>query len=231
MFLLFSPNLRHPLTSYSLGDIVNVLGPFIFPATSSSTPLPTATIDGKANLLILHPDILITATALSNAPQCQRKPLLSTLVRSSSDVTPALVWGNILHEVMQTCLSEARWDEEFIDQKIDNVVYRSLGELLRINIGVEQTKREIKGKARGLQGFAEKYISKHPKVIQTLVYPWDVPFIFSQLVRSRRKEYQGKRWRDVSFSDIRTLRCRGGYLVAHLWSERQVGRVCPCCYH
>ena len=50
----------------------------------------------SANLLILHPDMLLTATALSKAPQCMRKPLLTSLVRSTSDITPALVWGSML---------------------------------------------------------------------------------------------------------------------------------------
>lgn len=65
---------------------------------------------------------------------------------------------------MQTCLSEGRWEEEWIDQKIHNSVSRSLGELLRVNIGVDQAKREIKARAKGLQPFAKKYMSDRPKV-------------------------------------------------------------------
>lgn len=86
------------------------------------------------------------------------------MVRSSSDVTPSLIWGNMLHEVMQTCLSVARWDDKFMDKKIAEVAQAGLGELLRINMGVEQAIIEVKARAKGLKVFAEKYIAQSPKV-------------------------------------------------------------------
>ncbi|OBZ77918.1 DNA replication ATP-dependent helicase/nuclease DNA2 [Grifola frondosa] len=147
-----------------IGDIINVIGDFATsPSTSSSMPISTIVICSKNNLFIHHPDILITATSLSNAPNCARKPLLSNLIRSSSDVTPALVWGNMLHEVMQACLCEGRWDERWVDEKISNVVNKGLGELMRIDMGVDQAKIEVKARAKGLKVFAEKYIAQTPK--------------------------------------------------------------------
>ncbi|KAJ3553389.1 hypothetical protein NM688_g3640 [Phlebia brevispora] len=151
-------------TDVRQGDIVNVLGTFhLPPSTSTSIPRRTIEITSKENLLILHPDILITATALANAPACHRKPLLQTLVRSSTEITPALVWGNILHEVMQTCMKAERWDERFVDGKISEVVRANLDSLLKIDVKVEQAVREIKMRAGGLRSFAEKYIAKRPK--------------------------------------------------------------------
>lgn len=95
-------------TDIRKGNIINVLGDF--------DPSGVIKITSKINFLINHPDLLITATALSNAPQCRRKPLLSALVRSSLDVTPALIWGNMVHEVMQICMAEQRWDDRFIEE-------------------------------------------------------------------------------------------------------------------
>ena len=86
------------------------------------------------------------------------------MVRSTSDVTPSLVWGNFLHEVMQTCLSVARWDDKFINKQISDVAQRGLGELLRINMGMEQAITEVKARAMGLRAFADKYIASSPKV-------------------------------------------------------------------
>ncbi|PPR02905.1 hypothetical protein CVT26_009751, partial [Gymnopilus dilepis] len=102
-------------TDVRIDDIINVIGHFSqSPSHNHSShphsPKRTISITSQTNFLILHPDLLLTATALSNAPQCRRKPLLSSLVRSSSDTTPALVWGSMLHEVMQRCLVEERWD-------------------------------------------------------------------------------------------------------------------------
>ncbi|KIJ63491.1 hypothetical protein HYDPIDRAFT_175890 [Hydnomerulius pinastri MD-312] len=137
------------------GDIINVLGNF--DAEGSIT------ISSKENILIHHPDLLLTATALSNAPQCRRKPLLSSLVRSTSDTTPALVWGNMLHEVMQTCLSAQQWDEKYIDELIDDVVMKNLSELIKIGLGIVEAKREVKLRSKGLRVFSERYIAGTPK--------------------------------------------------------------------
>ncbi|KAH8096830.1 Dna2-domain-containing protein [Cristinia sonorae] len=151
-------------TDIRVGDVINAIGTFVLPpSSSSSSPLHTITITSRQNLLILHPDILITATALSNAPQCRRKPLLSTLVRSSTDITPSLVWGNMLHEVMQMCLRNNSWDEHRVNSEIANVVKRGLGDLLSINIGVEQAEHEVKARANGLKAFSTRYISQMPK--------------------------------------------------------------------
>ncbi|GBE84559.1 DNA replication ATP-dependent helicase/nuclease dna2 [Sparassis crispa] len=147
-----------------VGDIVNVIGAFEpSPLSSSSGSMLSITVSAKVNLFILHPDLLITATSLSGAPQCRRKALVSNLTRRSLDVTPALVWGNMLHEVMQTCLAEGRWDERWVDAQITDVVGRGLGELIRIDMGVDQAKAEMKARAKGLKAFAEKYISQEPK--------------------------------------------------------------------
>ncbi|KAH0579057.1 hypothetical protein H2248_003215 [Termitomyces sp. 'cryptogamus'] len=151
-----------------VGDTINVLGTFTPAVLSSSSITQSITITAKSNLLILHPDLLLTATALSNAPQCRRKPLLSNLVRSTSDTTPALVWGNILHEVMQSCFSESRWETTWVDQKIDEAILKSLNELVKIDVTIEEAKHEVTTRAKGLLAFSERYISDFPKSDATL---------------------------------------------------------------
>ncbi|KAK0199920.1 DNA replication factor Dna2-domain-containing protein [Desarmillaria ectypa] len=151
------------VTDARKGDIVNVIGDFTDLGESSSSLTSSIAISSKSNLLILYPDVLVTATALSNAPQCRRKPLISSLVRSSSDYTPSLVWGNMLHGVLQSCLLADRWDEIWVDDKIDEIVRSGLSDLVRINTNVEQAKREVKARAQGLHAFSEKYIAPSPK--------------------------------------------------------------------
>ncbi|KAI6101441.1 Dna2-domain-containing protein [Pisolithus croceorrhizus] len=137
------------------GDTVNVLGSFDSDGS--------IVISSKENLLIHHPDFLLTATALSNAPQCKRKPLLSALVHSTSDMTPSLVWGNILHEVMQTCLLANRWDKAYIDDLIEDAVSRNLSELVKIGVTIEEAIREVTLRSKGLLAFSKRYIAEEPK--------------------------------------------------------------------
>lgn len=121
-------------------------------------------VSSKENLFIQHPDVLFTATALSGAPQCRRKPLLSALVRSSSDITPSLVWGNILHEVMQTCLLANRWEKSWIEDLIEDNLLKNLDQLVKIGVGLEEATREVKLRSKGLRLFSERYIAELPKV-------------------------------------------------------------------
>ncbi|KAG1804110.1 Dna2-domain-containing protein [Suillus subaureus] len=142
-------------TDIRKGNIINVLGDF--------GSFGIIKITSKVNFLINHPDLLITATALSNAPQCRRKPLLSALVRSSLDVTPSLIWGNMVHEVMQICMAEQRWDDRFIEGHTEEIIKKNLAELVKINIGVDEAKREVKARSKGLRVFSERYIAETPK--------------------------------------------------------------------
>ena len=147
------------------GDVVNILGHFS--PTSSNSPASigfSIEVSSKNNALIHHPDNLITVTAISNALQCRRKPLLSGLVRSSSDTTPALNWGNMIHEVMQTCLASERWEDSWIQRCIEDVIARSLPVLVKIGVGIEEARRELELRAKGLRTFARRYISDMPKV-------------------------------------------------------------------
>ena len=81
------------------------------------------------------------------------------------DITPSLVWGNMIHEVMQSCLSSGRWDDKWVNEQISEQIGKGLGELMSVNTSVEQAHIEVKAKAKGLKGFAQKYIAQQPKVL------------------------------------------------------------------
>ncbi len=148
-------------------DVFNVLGHF----TPACSFVPrTINITAAANLLILHPDFLTTATALSTAPQCRRKPLLAGLVRATSDITPALVYGSVLHEVLQRCLREDRWEQTFLDTCIEETVQAMLGDLVKLGVSKEVARREVADRARGLIPFQQRYLTDEPKVCRSLLY-------------------------------------------------------------
>lgn len=143
-----------------LDDIVNIIGNW----DGSITGTPAITISSKENLLIHHPDYLISSTTLSEGSVCRRKPLISTLVRTAPNIRPSSLWGHILHDVVETCLNENRWDDKFINDEIDDGVRESLLDLLRIGTTIEEATAEIKKRASGLKEFSKRYIGKKPKV-------------------------------------------------------------------
>ncbi|EPQ30832.1 uncharacterized protein PFL1_01730 [Pseudozyma flocculosa PF-1] len=61
--------------------------------------------DSRDNLLILHPDVLVPATKVSDVSSCVRKPVVQDRLRGGSDLTVPLVLGTMLHEVLQACLT------------------------------------------------------------------------------------------------------------------------------
>ncbi|SRR5258708_10662491 len=145
----------------SPGDVVNLIGEYAF---SYSKIQPTMTISSTRNLIILHPDLLIPATYVSEAPRCIRKPILSSMIKSPLDVTPSTVFGNMLHEVMQSCLASAEWGNAFIEEKITHTVRSSLDRLMRVNVGIEEARVEMRIRARGLAEFSKQFIADKPKV-------------------------------------------------------------------
>lgn len=74
------------------------------------------------------------------------------------------MWGNILHEVVEACLSEGRWDKKFINDGIDDVCRSRLPDLMRIDMSVEEVAEKVRERAGGLEMFSKVYIGKFPKV-------------------------------------------------------------------
>ncbi|KAF7796319.1 hypothetical protein EIP86_007496 [Pleurotus ostreatoroseus] len=152
-------------TSVSVGDIVNIIGAFSSAPSLSSVPQYSIDIDRKKIFLILHPDVLIAATSLARASSCRRRPLLQEWVQPSADVTPPLIWGNVLHELVQICLQNGRWEEDFVEAKLGEILRANLGSLLGINITIEDAIVAIKERASGLQ----KHMSaKSPRSVQDI---------------------------------------------------------------
>ncbi|KZS87370.1 Dna2-domain-containing protein [Sistotremastrum niveocremeum HHB9708] len=162
------------------GDIVNVIGEFttlLGTSAQQSSPIKARiSISSQYNYIILHPDVLLSATYISHTSKCSRKPLISALFKSSAPVagsstgspapySSAVVWGNILHEVFQRSLSDNEWSEKATDSKIDEVIRSPnfLGEIVQSGVNLNQAKQEIKERAKGLAGFSQKYLGEIPK--------------------------------------------------------------------
>ncbi|KAH9010213.1 AAA domain-containing protein [Lactarius deliciosus] len=143
----------------NLGDVLNIIGPFHILANGQKS----ITLTTLENLLIHHPDTLLTPSLLASAPNCQRKPLVTALVRALSPPTPSLVYGTVLHEVFQSCLQEARWDAPWIEARVDSTLSASFGDLVRASVSLSTAKDEILRRAVGVETFGQRYIGDYPK--------------------------------------------------------------------
>ncbi|KAL5511792.1 DNA2 [Sanghuangporus vaninii] len=174
-------------TAVETGDILNIIGSF-------SSRDNTIVISSKHNMLVQHPDILVTATSIANALHCPRRSLLSLMVHSSSDKTPSLIWGSMLHEVMQRCLSTQRWDVSSIESFIDECIQKNLMELIQIDVGVDEAKIEISKRAGGLKIFGERFLGEIPKPNANLSNTRDIQGATARLAITRLLDVEEEIW-------------------------------------
>jgi DNA replication ATP-dependent helicase Dna2 len=64
----------------------------------------------------------------------------------------------MIHEVMQTCLASEKWDDNWIQCCIEDVIAGSLPILVKIGVEIEEARRELELRAKGLHTFARRYI-------------------------------------------------------------------------
>lgn len=151
----------HPpshLTDSRTGDTVNLIGPF------SSSATPSLTIDRLSNLLILHPDILVSSTKVADSSNCARKALLQEIIRTVGGAAPPLVYGNMLHELMQACLSEERWDDEWRKEKIDEILKGEVQTLWSMDLSIDKAREEMLDKSKEFGAFKDQFVGEAPGV-------------------------------------------------------------------
>ena len=120
-------------------------------------------VDDTENLVIVHPDHLISATGVSDSFQCLRRSVLADRVRATSGPTSPLVYGSILHEIFQEALKANCWEMDWLELTIERIVLDSLEALYQINVSVSDVMEYLKGKMPELQAWAALFISSQPQ--------------------------------------------------------------------
>ncbi|CCU81907.1 putative DNA replication ATP-dependent helicase dna2 [Blumeria hordei DH14] len=120
-------------------------------------------IDNENNLLILHPDHLISSTVVADSFGCVRRAILQERVKATSEKTAPLVYGTILHEIFQTAMQSNRWDTKWLDNIIQEITIRHLEDLYTIKVHVVQAIKYLKSKMPELQSWAGLFVSPQPK--------------------------------------------------------------------
>ncbi|KAI6714596.1 hypothetical protein JHW43_002860 [Diplocarpon mali] len=119
-------------------------------------------VDDDVNLLILHPDHLISSTVVADSFGCTRRAVLQDRVKATSDSSAPLVYGTILHEIFQSAMLENRWDTEWLGELIEKLALRHLEDLYIIKIEVSHAVEYLKSKMFELQCWSELFVSSQP---------------------------------------------------------------------
>ncbi|KAK6495309.1 Tripartite DNA replication factor [Arthrobotrys musiformis] len=137
------------------GDVINVIGSF--DATL------TCIIDNSQNMLILHPDILLSATAVADSFDCIRLATLKERVKAISDASQWSVYGNILHEVFQVALSSNDFSTQFLEKEITRILSSHMGNLYAVRVTPSMATDHLRTQIPFLQDWAKVFVSAKPK--------------------------------------------------------------------
>jgi DNA replication ATP-dependent helicase Dna2 len=121
---------------FALGDVIHV----VLSGGSSLFSL----VDDQTNLMIWNPDILVSATTVSQQMTCPRKTVLVNRFRYPGESSVPLVVGTILHIIFQACLSCEVWSDEFLNETLELELGNHLLEIFSIGNILKDVRSELK---------------------------------------------------------------------------------------
>ncbi len=141
---------------YSPGSYVHVIGEFDHAGQ--------CVLNESQNLLILHPDHLISATVVADSFSCTRRAVLQDRVKATSEPSEPQIYGHILHEIFQEAMRANNWDTQWLTDVIEKTASRYLETLFEINVELVKAVDHLKSKVTALQSWAEVFVTARPKV-------------------------------------------------------------------
>ncbi|TKY88582.1 hypothetical protein EX895_002571 [Sporisorium graminicola] len=124
----------------------------VFASRSAAVKISERCDHALDNLLVVHPDILVPATKVADVASCIRRPVVQDRLRGASDVTLSLVMGNMLHEVLQACLTASPSDRDVDDGKPQGAIDASTSTSTSTSPWPEQW--------RGIGNFSKNFVEK-----------------------------------------------------------------------
>lgn len=147
--------------THEVGDTINIIIPDI-----SATPLVVSS-KCPSSYLILYPDLLITMTSIANAMPCPRRPILNSLLKLSGPQSKNVVYGNLLHGLLQSALQEQDFSPDATQTRLEALLKRedTRLDIWGAGLNVNDVAEELGRRARsGFATFGEKWVNGKPDV-------------------------------------------------------------------
>ncbi|BCR95882.1 bifunctional ATP-dependent DNA helicase/ssDNA endodeoxyribonuclease DNA2 [Aspergillus luchuensis] len=119
-------------------------------------------VDDSRNMVILHPDHLVSATVVADSISCQRRAVLQDRIKYTSDLGKAQVFGNIFHEVFQEAIKLNKWDTNSLRTLIEGVTVKRIEDLYLIRMTIPEAVEYIMSRIPGVQAWAERFLRVKP---------------------------------------------------------------------
>lgn len=151
-------------------NIIHIIGDY------KDRPQECIVVNNEDNLMVVQPDLLITCTTVSEGFFCKRKLVLRDRLKSGSETNIHMIYGSIIHEIFQFCVSANVFTSEFINEKIDILVEAFLEELYLCDVDPSTATEYLHTKIPKICEWGNTFISPSPK-----------PFSFVDEHRSRAR--------------------------------------------
>jgi len=143
-------------TRCTKGSYVHVIGQF--------DQQGRCAIDDNQNMLILHPDHLISALVVADSFGCIRRAVLQDRIKATSEPSPPQTYGTMLHEVFQEAMKANRWDTDWLNNTIDSIVAKHIEDLYAIKLSIPQAVEHMRTKMPELQAWVGVFVKGRPDV-------------------------------------------------------------------
>lgn len=122
------------------------------------------TVNDSYNMIILHPDHLISATVVADSVSCQRRAVLQDRVKAFGDLGKPQVFGVLFHEIFQEALKANQWDLDSLRALVETVVTKHIEDLFVIHMTVPEAVSYVMDKIPVLKAWAETFVRANPNV-------------------------------------------------------------------
>jgi DNA replication ATP-dependent helicase Dna2 len=154
-------NVRKILLRQSWFDTPATIGSYVH-VTGTFNSAGDCIIDNASNILILHPDHLISATVVADSFGCIRRAVLQDRVKATGEASPPMMYGHILHELFQEAMKANQWDNASLKQLMDAILPRHYETMVEIGLNLNQVHEHLKSKFQEMQSWAELFVRASP---------------------------------------------------------------------
>ncbi|GAV29289.1 hypothetical protein PMKS-002771 [Pichia membranifaciens] len=168
----------------SLGFKVNDVIHIILPKPTDNFQL----VDKDHNLLIWHPDTLLSSTRIAEAVDCKRRSIISQKFNGPGIISIPFIIGNITHYLFQKCLMHKNVNSDFAEELIEQQLDSHIIEIY----AASKNRQEIKG-----------MIMEHFSYIKEWITDYITPSVSASDNRqSRKTEYKATNILDIEESIV-----------------------------
>ena len=128
-------------------------------------------VDDFHNMIILHPDHLVSATVVADSVSCQRRAVLQDRIKNTGDIGKPQVFGNIFHEVFQEAMKTNQWDTVSLRSLVEIVAVKHMEELYLIHMSIAEAVEYMMSKVPAMVSWAELFLKSQPSVSIPINFP------------------------------------------------------------